>query len=467
MKILKLFSFALIFLVFTASATVAAVQRSGLFEQAGKTVDALFFVRSEIDDKYKIYLNSQGQAQQIIEEKLPLLEAQINTLNEQLKVFDQNIAREKVNLTELQKDTKTVQLELADFEELAEMREVELARSWDLLNEFIRVAYAETMRYTDWETGEISTLKFLFTDESLADVETKKAYLDVLQNVSASLIFNLQDKQKEYEGVKSALLTQRGKLILLQQEIIDRTDGLEEMRTAKQKLLEQTRGQEAEYRKLVEESRSQQAEALTEIQELKSQLGVIDSQLKTLRQDLGEDEFQNLLEDQSIATLSGVIFPNRIPRVLWPANPARGITAYFLDSSYQQRFGIPHHAIDIRLPQNSRVAAAAPGIIYKAKDNGTGYSYITIAHPGGLATSYGHISKILVEEGEMVRAGDLIGLSGGIPGTRGAGYITTGAHLHFEVIENGEHKDPLDFLPLEKMRVDDIPEKYMKEAVRL
>ncbi|MCK5472039.1 peptidoglycan DD-metalloendopeptidase family protein [Candidatus Gracilibacteria bacterium] len=467
MKTLKLFSFALVFLVFAATTTFAAVQRGGLFERAGKTVDALFFIRSEIDDKFKIYLNSQGQAQQIIEEKLPPLEAQINTLNEQLRVFDKNIAREKVNLTELQKDTKAVQLELADFEESAEMREVELARSRDLLNEFMRVAYLEMMQYTDWETGEISTLKFLFTDESLADVETKKAYLDIFQKVSASLIRDLQEKQKEYEKVKSILLAQRGRLMLLQQEIINRTDGLEEMRTAKQKLLEQTRGQEAKYRELVEDSRKQQAEALTEIQELKLQLGVIDSQLKTLREDLGEDEFQKLLEDQSIAGISGVIFPNRIPRTLWPANPARGITAYFLDSSYQQRFGIPHYAIDFRLPQNSRVVAAAPGIIYKAKDNGMGYSYITIAHSGGLATSYGHISKILVEEGETVRAGDLIGLSGGIPGTRGAGYITTGAHLHFEVIENGEHKNPLDFLPLEKMRIDDIPEKYLKEAVRI
>lgn len=466
MKILKLFFFVCILTVST-SATFAAVQRGGLFERAGKTVDALFFIRSEIDNKYKTYLNLQGQAQQIIEEKLPLFEAQINTLNEQLKVFDKNIAREKVNLAELQKDTKAVQLELADLEELAEMREVELARSRDLLNEFIRIAYAEMMQYTDWETGKISTLKFLFTDESLADVETKKAYLDVLQNVSAGLILDLQEKQEEYEGVKSTLLVQRGRLMLLQQEIINRTDGLEEMRAAKQKLLGQTRGQETEYRKLVEESRKQQAEALTEIKELKSQLGVIDSQLKALRKDLGEDEFQKLLEDQSIAGISGVIFPNRIPRLLWPADPARGITAYFLDESYKKRFGIPHHAIDFRLPQNSRVAAAAPGIVYKAKDNGMGYSYITIAHPGGLATSYGHISKILVKEGEMVRAGDFIGLSGGIPGTRGAGYITTGAHLHFEVIESGEHKNPLDFLPLEKMRLNDIPGEYLKEAVRL
>ncbi|MFH0834189.1 MAG: M23 family metallopeptidase, partial [Patescibacteria group bacterium] len=84
-----------------------------------------------------------------------------------------------------------------------------------------------------------------------------------------------------------------------------------------------------------------------------------------------------------------------------------------------------------------------------------------------LATVYGHISRILVKEGDLVRAGDLIGLSGGIPGTPGAGYMTTGAHLHFEVIDHGEHKNPLDYLPLEKMRLEDIPQRYMSEAVKL
>ena len=249
----------------------------------------------------------------------------------------------------------------------------------------------------------------------------------------------------------------RGELVLLQQEIILRTRELAEMRAGKQEILNETLGQEAKYRKLVEESRRQQIQALAEIAELRSQLGVVDSKLKTLKGSLDEDEFARLLEDQSVADVAGVIFPDRVPQLIWPANPARGITAYFHDSSYAARFGVSHQAIDFRLTQGSRVSAAGPGIVYKAKDNGLGYSYITLAHPNGLATVYGHISKILVAEGDIVRAGDLIGLSGGIPGTAGAGYMTTGAHLHFEVIEHGEHADPLD----------DIPEKYLDGAVEL
>lgn len=467
MKNTKAILIALALLLILTSTTLAAVQREGLFERAGKTVDALMFIRDEIDNKYKTYLNAHGQEQQLAAEKLPLIEAQINTLSEQLKVLDENLRREKVNLDDMQQQLKSVQLELADFEELAEMREVEMSRSQDLLEEFMRIAYADMMQYTDWETGEISTLKFLFTDESLADVETKKAYLDVLQNVSAGLILDLQEKQEEYERVKAELLEKRGKLALLQQEILTRTESLEKMRAAKTALLNQTRGQETKYRKLVEESKRQQMQVLSEIAELRAQLGVIDGQLKTVKNNLSEEEFAKLLKGQTLGNFNGLSFPNHRPRLIWPANPGRGITAYFMDSGYKSRFGIPHKAIDFRLTQGSRVNAAAPGIVYKAKDNGMGYSYITLAHPGGLATVYGHISKILVEEGDVVRAGDLIGLSGGIPGTAGAGYITTGAHLHFEVIDNGEHKNPLDYLPLEKVRLEDIPEEYLKDAIKL
>jgi murein DD-endopeptidase MepM/ murein hydrolase activator NlpD len=71
---------------------------------------------------------------------------------------------------------------------------------------------------------------------------------------------------------------------------------------------------------------------------------------------------------------------------------------------------------------------------------------VTIRHDNGLATLYGHVSGFLVQEGQRVRAGDPIALSGGTPGTKGAGRLTTGAHLHFEVYLDGKKVDPLEYL---------------------
>jgi murein DD-endopeptidase MepM/ murein hydrolase activator NlpD len=93
------------------------------------------------------------------------------------------------------------------------------------------------------------------------------------------------------------------------------------------------------------------------------------------------------------------------------------------------------------------VAAAADGVIAKVSDNGMGFSSLVIRHEGGFATLYGHVSGFLVQEGQHVRAGDPVALSGGQPGTKGAGKMTTGSHLHFEVTKSGIHVDPLTYLP--------------------
>jgi murein DD-endopeptidase MepM/ murein hydrolase activator NlpD len=57
---------------------------------------------------------------------------------------------------------------------------------------------------------------------------------------------------------------------------------------------------------------------------------------------------------------------------------------------------------------------------------------ITILHPNGVVTSYGHIAVSLVNPGNPVSQGQAIALMGGKPGTAGAG-LSTGCHVHFQV----------------------------------
>ena len=132
---------------------------------------------------------------------------------------------------------------------------------------------------------------------------------------------------------------------------------------------------------------------------------------------------------------------------VWPVDPLLGISAHFEDSTYEKRFGMPHHAIDIPVNQGSPVYAAADGIVERVSDKGMGFNSLIIRHDGGFATLYGHVSEFLVREGEHVAAGDIVARSGGQPGTLGAGVMTTGAHLHFELLRDGEHQDPEDYLP--------------------
>jgi murein DD-endopeptidase MepM/ murein hydrolase activator NlpD len=145
--------------------------------------------------------------------------------------------------------------------------------------------------------------------------------------------------------------------------------------------------------------------------------------------------------DEQIRRLPGVDI------LTWPVEPSRGLSARFRDEGYAEQFGIPHYAVDIPTKQGSPIKAPRDGVVLAVNDAGYGYSTIELQHGSNLRTLYGHVSRILVKEGQIVRQGSVIGLTGGRPGSHGAGFLTTGPHLHFEVSAGGRKIDPLTLLP--------------------
>ncbi len=130
----------------------------------------------------------------------------------------------------------------------------------------------------------------------------------------------------------------------------------------------------------------------------------------------------------------------------WPVSGR--MTAGYREASYFKYFGIPHNGIDIAVVQGTAVRSAADGVVFVVREGGrTGYTYVLVGHASGYATLYGHLSAVTVAPGQSVRVGQVLGLSGGEPGTEGAGPTTTGQHLHFEVIQGGVNVNPTSVLP--------------------
>ncbi|MBI4812275.1 M23 family metallopeptidase [Candidatus Falkowbacteria bacterium] len=130
----------------------------------------------------------------------------------------------------------------------------------------------------------------------------------------------------------------------------------------------------------------------------------------------------------------------------WPTS-SHSVSYYFHDDNYPYADEFEHSGIDIDVSQGTEVEAAASGSVSAVYDGGDdGTSYVMIEHDNGLTTVYEHLSEIYATAGQSVTDDMVIGLSGGEPGTQGAGEYTTGAHLHFEVRLNGTPIDPMTYL---------------------
>lgn len=111
---------------------------------------------------------------------------------------------------------------------------------------------------------------------------------------------------------------------------------------------------------------------------------------------------------------------------------------YRITSNYGYRHRRMHRGVDLGYPEGTPVSAAWDGIvrISKGTANTGGYgNLVVIRHDNGLETYYGHLSRRLVNPGQIVKAGDIIGLGG----NTGRSY---GAHLHFEVRYLGNDINP-------------------------
>lgn len=101
--------------------------------------------------------------------------------------------------------------------------------------------------------------------------------------------------------------------------------------------------------------------------------------------------------------------------------------------------GSYHGGVDFPVSVGTNVFAVADGVVTTVRklDKSYGY-YIIIDHGNGVSTLYAHNSELLVSEGQPVKQGDIIALSGNTGNS-------TGPHCHFEVRINGNRVNPINY----------------------
>jgi murein DD-endopeptidase MepM/ murein hydrolase activator NlpD len=121
-----------------------------------------------------------------------------------------------------------------------------------------------------------------------------------------------------------------------------------------------------------------------------------------------------------------------------------------------------HEGMDLVAPAGTPVYAAADGVVVGAAPNGRYGNWIRIEHGGKLATVYGHLMAFApgIEPGESVVRGELIGFVGSTG-------RSTGAHLHFEVLDNSKPVNPINHPELKAMQLRGLDmDRFRKQVAR-
>ena len=124
--------------------------------------------------------------------------------------------------------------------------------------------------------------------------------------------------------------------------------------------------------------------------------------------------------------------------VIWPV---RGLlsSGYGMRRSPVTRRYKMHSGIDIAAPRGTPVLATGAGTVVLSEYNSGYGNFIEIDHGGGIVSRYAHNSRRMVEVGDEVLRGDLIA-------TVGSTGQSTGPHLHYEILVDGEFVDPIEFI---------------------
>lgn len=159
----------------------------------------------------------------------------------------------------------------------------------------------------------------------------------------------------------------------------------------------------------------------TESDELLDRSALLGRRLDSVEQVIGEQS-NKLAKVPSILPVHGLLGSG----FAWRRHPFTG----------RRQF---HRGLDIAAPQGTPIVAPADGIVVKTERNGGYGNVLYISHGNGIVTRYGHLLEYKTRPGQKVSRGEVIGLVGNTG-------RSTGPHLHYEVLLNGEQVNPQNYV---------------------
>lgn len=338
------------------------------------------------------------------------LKNRINTSRQILKKTNQEIAmlvgqkellEDKIETTEKELDILAAQLEAArqgalNAEGELQKTEAALTARQEILQERLRGVYQE---------GKVEYLEVLLNSASFTDFIVR---FNLLQNIAENdfaLIHETEAVKEKVKQKKEDYERQQNQIASIKSQTQAKEEQLLEQKQQKEEIIEDLEKYKAEILKDIEAEERAAQEIGAKILRLQSKTG----------------------------KYAG-------GKMAWPLPGYSRITSDYGWRIHPvlktRRF---HAGIDIAAPSGTPVVAAESGRVIFTGWFGAYGNAVVVDHGGGVTTTYSHLSKILVKEGQQVKRGEQVGKVGSTG-------LSTGPHLDFSVRKNGKTVSPWEYL---------------------
>lgn len=341
-------------------------------------------------------LNSIKQRMNIQKTLVEQAKSKERNLVREINTIDQEIEITSRRIEELERHLNQVLVLKKEAERRLNIAQKDLRSSRERLGEKLFLIY----RY-----GNTEYLELLLGARDPYDFLTRCRFLSQLAKEDALLVRSIQDEMANVDRWRKELNDKERDIKATREELLSKQKFLAEKKDERNRLLAQTVSERVSYERA--------------LKELEESSRVLEALIRRLQQ-----------------TAQG---PGLVGNLHWPTT-GRLITSPF-GYRIHPIWGIRmfHSGIDIAGSYGDPIYAVNDGrVIFSGWQSGYG-KVVIIDHGNGMSTLYAHCSQLLVNEGEQVKRGQLIGRIGS------TGW-STGNHLHFEIRRNGSPINPLSVI---------------------
>ena len=377
----------------------------------------LYVSSALVRQNYAATLEEEKKKQQEIQKELKNTQAYLKELEDLKGDTEAYIKELDVRLNELTDSIYNLEagIELKKAEISAIMVEIENAKS-DISAQYeamkLRIQYM-------YENGQSSYIDMIFGSENMNELFERAEYLTQITAYDRQQLVKYQEAKLTLEQKETILLAEEEELEGLLAEAKAEQTATEELMTAKQNVI-------AGYDSQI----SGEAAALKELEEELAAQKAIVAELEEIERKRKEEAAKNQVK----LTYDG-------GKMIWPLPGYSRISSKF---GYRSNpFGGSkkeyHNGIDIPAPRGTEIKCAYDGQVAWSSYSSSAGNWVGVDHGNGYYTIYMHMSKRKVNEGDMVKKGDVLGLVG----TTGR---STGNHLHFSIRIDGNYVNPSDYV---------------------